>query len=36
VLAAAMLDIGAREASRFGATGEVAPDWLPPPGTGFA
>ncbi len=30
-LTAATLDIGAREASRFGATGEAAPDWLPPP-----
>lgn len=30
-LTAATLDIGAREASRFGATGAAAPDWLPPP-----
>lgn len=30
-LTAATLDIGAREASRFGATGEAAPSWLPPP-----
>ncbi len=28
---AATLDIGAREASRFGATGQAMPDWLPPP-----
>lgn len=30
-LTAATLDIGAREASRFGSTGAAAPDWLPPP-----
>jgi hypothetical protein len=30
-LTAATLDIGAREASRFGATGQAMPDWLPPP-----
>jgi len=30
-LTAATLDIGAREASRFGSTGALAPDWLPPP-----
>lgn len=30
-LTAATLDIGAREASRFGATGAAAPEWLPPP-----
>jgi len=30
-LTAATLDIGAREASRFGATGADAPEWLPPP-----
>jgi hypothetical protein len=30
-LTAATLDIGAREASRFGATGQSMPDWLPPP-----
>ena len=30
-LTAATLDIGAREASRFGATGAAAPAWLPPP-----
>lgn len=30
-LTAATLDIGAREASRFGATGATAPEWLPPP-----
>lgn len=30
-LTAATLDIGAREASRFGATGSAAPTWLPPP-----
>lgn len=30
-LTAATLDVGAREASRFGATGATAPDWLPPP-----
>jgi hypothetical protein len=30
-LTAATLDIGAREASRFGATGAAAPDWLPAP-----
>lgn len=30
-LTAATLDIGAREASRFGATGATAPSWLPPP-----
>jgi hypothetical protein len=30
-LTAATLDIGAREASRFGATGAAFPDWLPPP-----
>ncbi|MBR0680586.1 pilus assembly protein [Roseomonas eburnea] len=30
-LTAATLDVGAREASRFGATGAAAPDWLPPP-----
>lgn len=30
-LTASTLDIGAREASRFGATGAAAPDWLPPP-----
>ena len=28
-LTAATLDIGAREASRFGATGAAAPEWLP-------
>lgn len=30
-LTAATLDVGAREASRFGATGAAAPEWLPPP-----
>jgi hypothetical protein len=30
-LTGATLDIAAREASRFGATGAAAPDWLPPP-----
>lgn len=30
-LTSATLDIGAREASRFGATGATAPAWLPPP-----
>ncbi|CAH0139891.1 TadE/TadG family type IV pilus assembly protein [Roseomonas sp. CECT 9278] len=30
-LTAATLDIGAREASRFGSTGQAMPDWLPPP-----
>jgi hypothetical protein len=30
-LTAATLDIGAREAARFGTTGAAAPDWLPPP-----
>jgi len=30
-LTAATLDIGAREASRFGSTGATAPEWLPPP-----
>ncbi|MBP0463207.1 pilus assembly protein [Roseomonas sp. PWR1] len=30
-LTSSTLDIGAREASRFGATGSATPSWLPPP-----